>query len=348
VTTPAWLEARTILLVRTGSRAYGTSLPSSDEDRKGVCVPPPSILFSFAHEFEQSETHAPDVVIYELRKFMSLAAECNPSLIEVLWTDDPIVVTPAGSRLVASRAAFLSRKARHTFAGYALSQLRRIQTHHRWLASPPSSPPARADFDLPETSPLPREQLLAAEAAIMKQMDLWDVDLETLDEATKIALKNRIASMFASLSLGADAAFAAAGRAIGYDENFLALLDRERRYRARQREWEQFQMWKRERNPVRAELEARFGYDTKHALHLVRLLRMCREILESGKVIVRRPDADELLAIRAGAWSYERLVAYAEDEDRALDALARTSPLPAAPDRAALDRLCVEITSSMI
>ena len=61
---------------------------------------------------------------------------------------------------------------------------------------------------------------------------------------------------------------------------FLDLLDRERRYRGALREWQQYQEWTRSRNPARAELERRHGYDTKHAMHLIRLLRMAVEILE--------------------------------------------------------------------
>jgi hypothetical protein len=79
-------------------------------------------------------------------------------------------------------------------------------------------------------------------------------------------------------------------------------------------------------------------------MHLVRLLRMCREILAEGRVVVRRPDAEELLAIRSGAWPYERLIEWAKAEDQALTELMRTSPLPREPDRAAIDRLCVELT----
>ena len=39
------------------------------------------------------------------------------------------------------------------------------------------------------------------------------------------------------------------------------------------------------------------------------------EILETGVVHVKRPDADELRAIRNGAWTYEEIVKYAEEMD---------------------------------
>ena len=37
-----WVADRTFLLVRTGSHAYGTNIETSDEDFKGICVPPES------------------------------------------------------------------------------------------------------------------------------------------------------------------------------------------------------------------------------------------------------------------------------------------------------------------
>ena len=73
--------------------------------------------------------------------------------------------------------------------------------------------------------------------------------------------------------------------------------------------------WKDNRNETRSELEEEHGYDTKHAMHLVRLLRMGEEILTEGIVRVKRPDAEELLAIRNGAWKYEELLEWAEMMD---------------------------------
>ena len=78
-------------------------------------------------------------------------------------------------------------------------------------------------------------------------------------------------------------------------------------------------------------------------MHLVRLMRMCREILETGKVIVKRPDAEELLAIRHGAWSYEQLRDWAKSEDVALEEVAKQSKLPRAPNVEAIDKLCIDI-----
>lgn len=343
---PGWLPARAILLVRQGSRAYGTATATSDEDVKGVCIPPPEVVFSFGPPFEQAETHEPDLVVYDWRKFFALAAECNPGILEMLFTEDADVVasTPLGDRLRAARSEFLSRKVRHTFAGYALSQLKRIRTHRRWLEQPPAAPPTRAEFGLPERPTLTPDELGAAEAQVKRRLDEWRVELDDLPPATRIALESRLSRVLIELHLASgEERFLAAGRSIGFDTALLELLDRERRFRARMNEWRQFETWKRERNPARAQLEAKHGYDTKHAMHLVRLLRMCLEVLQTGRVVVRRPDADELLAIRRGAWTYDQLVAWADAQDRAIDEAVARSPLPPSADRVRLDALCVEL-----
>lgn len=345
-----WLASRTILLTKHGSQAYGTSLPTSDLDVKGVAVPPRDYFHGFVQRFEQAESKDPDLVVYDIRKFCNLAADCNPNIIEVLWTDpsDWLQVAPAGLELVEARSLFLSRKAKHTFSGYAAAQLKRIRTHNRWLLHPPAAPPTRAEFGLPEHSVISSDDHAAALAAMQKQVESWDVDFAPLDKSERIALEGKIANTLAEMRIGSDEKWDIAGRTLGFSENFIDALARERRYRTAQREWEQYLSWQKTRNAARAELEAKYGYDTKHGMHLVRLMRMCREILETGRVIVKRPDADELLAIRHGAWSFEQLVEWAEREDTALTEVAKSSALPHSPDRKKLDAVCARIVESML
>lgn len=346
-----WLERGTVLLVTSGSHAYGLTTPTSDLDIKGIAVPPREYFLGFASRFEQAESKDPDMVVYDIRKFLALAAENNPNILEVLWGDesDRRIVAPAGRRLIDSRQLFLSKKAKHTFCGYAVAQLKRIKTHRRWIMTPAKAPPTRAEFGLPERTVIPADQLEAAQAAIAKKITTWNLDdMSGLEPGDRIRIQAMMAEMMAEMSLTADAQYAAAARSIGYDENFLRLLDLERQYKARKTEWEQYQNWIATRNPARAEIEKKYGYDAKHAMHLVRLMRMAREILETGKVIVKRPDREELLAIRNGAWPYEQLVEWAERQDAELQEIYKTSPLPNTADRAALDRLCISIVEEAL
>lgn len=347
-----WLPERTIFLARHGSHAYGTSLPTSDEDFRGVAIAPREYYLGGVHHFEQAVCNAPDLTVFDLRKFIGLAAQANPNVIEILFVDpsDRLQVSPAGERLLAARESFLSRRVKHTFSGYARAQLKRIDAHYRWLTRPPTTQPTRDEFKLPDRTLIPQDQLAAAEAGIRQKLDSWSADfLDDLPRDVREAILQKMSLHLAELQVCADdTLWKGAARAIGYDENFIHLLDMEKRYAARKREWDNYQTWKKNRNPARAALEAKSGYDTKHGAHLVRLMRMCREILETGKVNVRRPDAEELLSIRAGAWPYEQLREWAEREDAAQEDVAKTSPLPKTPDFEAIDRMCVGLISEAI
>lgn len=350
----SWIEKGTIFLVRHGSHAYGTNTAASDEDFKGICIPTKEYFLGSIKRFEQAELKAPepDVVIYDIRKFFDLAIQCNPNLIEVLHTDpsDHFIVTPLGQEILDHKNDFLSKKIKHTFSGYAISQLHRIKLHKRWLMNPPSVPPTRASLGLPEQTLIPQDQLMAATAEVQKELDRFQFDfMEDLTEPTKISIRTTVNEMLAELKITTEDHWMAAARKVGLSDNFIQIMQMERQYTGAKREWDQYQNWKKTRNPARAALEAKYGYDTKHAYHLVRLIRMCGEVLSTGKVIVKRPDREELLSIRNGAWSYDQLIEFAESEDIKLNELYLTSTvLPKSPDREKLDQLCISLVEKSL
>lgn len=344
-----WISQGTVLLVRHGSHAYGTNTETSDEDFKGVAIPTQKYFYGYTHRFEQAELKAPDddAVIYDIRKFFNLAADCNPNIIEVLHTDpsDHFIVTPIGRTILDHKDDFLSKKIKHTFLGYSVSQLKRIKTHKRWIMDPPAVPPTRASLGLPEQTLIPQDQLMAAFAEVQKELDRVNFDfMENLEESAKIEVKNTMQTMLAEMKITGDVQFGAAARKIGLSDNFIEIMQKERQYTGAKREFDQYQNWKKTRNVKRSELEEKYGYDTKHAYHLVRLIRMCREVLTTGKVIVKRPDREELLSIRNGAWTYEKLIEFAESEDDKLNELYNsTNVLPKIPNKEKLDQLCIKL-----
>jgi hypothetical protein len=96
----------------------------------------------------------------------------------------------------------------------------------------------------------------------------------------------------------------------------------------------------------RRELVRRVGYDAKNAAHLIRLLRMGIEFLTEGTMHVERADAPELLDIKRGGWSLERVKAEAERLFQlSQEAYVRSSLRPE-PDRDRAERLCVEMIST--
>ncbi|MCA8959057.1 MAG: nucleotidyltransferase domain-containing protein [Planctomycetes bacterium] len=294
----------------SGSRAYGLADPDSDRDLRGIVVGPRQWYFGIRPAPEQIDVRGDDHVRTELRKFVRLAAQANPTILEVLWSDpsDHQTMTRWGEALLAARGLFLTRRVRGSFGAYAMSQLRRIRGHRSWLLDPPRSQPRRSDFGLPDETVIPKEQLGAAEMLI----ESGDFD-------------------------GAD-----------ISPNFLDLLRREKAYKTARQQYQQYRHWLEHRNPARAELEARFGYDTKHAMHLVRLLRMAHEILVDREVHVRRPDREELLAIKRGEWSYEALIERCDALSREIERCEPHSELPEECDVEAAEALCVRLIDDVL
>ena len=83
----------------------------------------------------------------------------------------------------------------------------------------------------------------------------------------------------------------------------------------------------------RKRLADKFGYDTKNASHLIRLLRMGIEFLTEGRLYVERADAEQLLAIKKGEWSLDRVKQKAERLFLLTEEAYLRSSLPAEPDR---------------
>ena len=112
------------------------------------------------------------------------------------------------------------------------------------------------------------------------------------------------------------------------------------------REWQAYQSWQRNRNPVRAEMERRSGFDLKHGMHCIRLLRSGLEILRQEKVIVNRyeaGDADELKAILKGEYSYEQVMKMSDELVVQINVVDRQSILPQSPDLEQINQLCIEL-----
>lgn len=218
-----------VYLARHGSHAYGLARAESDLDIKGILIAPTDVFLGYTTNFEQAINNADlqtflncgeiDSVVYGLQKFFKLAADCNPNIIELLWVDasDLLLHSIAGKRIREHRDLFLSLKAKHTFSGYAHAQLKRIQTHRRWLLDPPKGCPQRVDFGLPD------EKLVSGDAL---------GTVKTLEDGGH-----------------------------SFSAELMEAIKKEKAYAAALAQWKQYENWKKMRNPKRAALEAKYGYD---------------------------------------------------------------------------------------
>jgi hypothetical protein len=370
------LAPHTIFLTLAGSQAHGTAREGSDVDLRGVCVAPSSVRLSLFRAFEQYEGALPEplaakvvpriqghptaaraldvkteCVIFDVAKLVGLCATANPNALEILFADerDWVFETPLWRRLHGERHRFLTKKVQQTFQGYAMAQLKRIKTHRSWLSSPPTRKPSREDLGLPVAGgTLSRDDQNRIEQSIANKIRSYGIDNVDMPKPTRIAVQERLDAFYRDVLSASDEDLddrmrAVATHALELPPDVVAALNAEKKYRAALKHWDSYQTWKTHRNPARAELEREHGYDTKHAMHLIRLMRMGLEVLETGDLRVRRDDADDLSAIRDGAMSFDELLTAATALRESMESAAASTTLPSDVDHDGVDALLAEM-----
>lgn len=287
-----WAKEHTIVMAVAGSRLYGTHREDSDHDWRGVCFDPPTALLGI-HRFDQQElfTKGHDEVVYGATKFLTMVLAANPAILDILFAPEDAIAhaDPFWWDIAKEANGLLSQKVRHTFSGYAFSQLKRIKRHKVWIDNPPEKPNLD-DFGL---------FLYSAEGGQQRF------------ELQRPFPKGELPDLTAHVAS----------------------------YKAAKREYDKYTSWRKNRNPARAKLEELYGYDVKHASHLVRLLLQGEEILATGTYQPRLVGGmrDVVLGVLHGEWDYEKLVTFAEEQEGVVKGMH--SDLPRKPDKRIVDRL---------
>ena len=89
--------------------------------------------------------------------------------------------------------------------------------------------------------------------------------------------------------------------------------------------------WVIDRNKKRSDLEAKFGYDTKHAAHLIRLYLGAEQLLNTGDFspTLTGDDLTVVRDVRDGEYSYQWLLDFVTKIKQDLTELESNSTLPA-------------------
>src|SRR5437588_11318860 len=106
-------ERRLIIFeVNAGSRAYNLNTPASDTDTRGIFMLPRADYLRVSAIPQQACDQKQDTIYYELRRYMELAADCNPNIIELLWTDESDIrlCAPPMRELLGRRHLSISKK----------------------------------------------------------------------------------------------------------------------------------------------------------------------------------------------------------------------------------------------
>jgi|GEM_PF-188613 len=351
------VEQRTILLGLAGSHAYSLNRPDSDYDYRGVFIASKRYYLGF-DEIEQKDSGwdeagifpfldgNQDTVIYELRKILHLLASGNPNVLELLWLGYYPILTPVGQHLINHRQLFLSKKVKHTYSGYAFAQIKKMETHRKWLLNPPTKKPVPADFGIEEEVVLRKDEL---NAFLEYLYILIKGKIEFLAEAEQLHKLLTADIDFKGLLKQ----YTLSDQALEYTQNlthsrkdFIRLLQKSQNYQIALREWKAYISWQENRNPARAEMEKKSGFDLKHGMHCIRLLRCGLEILQRGELIVDRRiagDVDDLKAILLNRYTYAEVMQMADDLVAQMEIVDQQSSLPDRSDLEQINQLCMEL-----
>lgn len=96
-------------------------------------------------------------------------------------------------------------------------------------------------------------------------------------------------------------------------------------------------------NVKRPELVEKYGYDTKYAMHMIRLGLQGREFLQTGRLTLPMKSGERalLMDVRTGAIELNALLTYAGELECEVADLIETSPLPEKPNREAVNQWLV-------
>ena len=92
----------------------------------------------------------------------------------------------------------------------------------------------------------------------------------------------------------------------------------------------------------RPEIERRFGYDVKAAMHTLRLLYECKELMTEGRITLPRPERDFLIRVRTGKYSIDKVLGFANKLFVECEHAAKSSSLPDRVDRASVSQLVAD------
>lgn len=337
----AYLKKHKLLLLEviSGSQAYGLATPQSDRDIKGVYYLPKEFFYSGMY-IDQVQNETNDEVYYELGKFVELLGRNNPNLLEMLATPPECILYRHPLMDCLKPEMFLSLKAKETFAGYAYTQIKKAGgLNRKWNNPMPETRKTVLEFCyvLKDKGALPFEQWLAETGVA-----------ETHCGLTAVAHAKDVYALYCSSDAAyggiVSGAMANEVRTVSvppYAVPATYLYFNQDAYSLHCRQYREYHQWLKLRNEQRylGNQAHKQGYDAKNMMHTIRLLQVALELLQTGRIAVRRSNRDELLAIKSGKYTYDALMEMAAELMQKIESATITSPLPPEPDKEAIQRI---------
>jgi hypothetical protein len=370
-----------LYLVIRGSHAYGTNIPTSDTDYSGVFVQNLDSILGMSY-VDQINDDKNDIVIYELRRFLELLAKNNPTVLELLNTPEDCVVYkhPLFDKILQNKDNLLTKICANSFGGYAKEQISKAKGQNKkqnwekdkvtrkdvldfcYVIEGGKSIPWKVwneDFQYDEkfigivNVPNARD-IYAVYFDEIAHMCFSESVPENVRESAKYLRKESELSMgfgYKGLVKTGEGATSAESNqlrlsSIPKGETPICIITYNKDgYTQHCNDYKSYQTWLDQRNEQRwVDVESHGQkIDGKNMMHCRRLMDMAREIAEGKGIVVRRPNAQELIDIRQGKVDLQTLIDHVESEIKEIDILYKNSTLPDKVDMNLVEQILINI-----
>lgn len=293
---------------------------------------------------EQVSDERGDEVYYEIGRFTELLLQNNPNALELLAMPADCIRFRHPLYRQLEPSLFLSKLCAITFGEYAMVQIRKARGLNKKIVNPqPRECRALLDFcHVPEgQGSTPMIDWLA-----QRHIDPGTCGLTAVQHSASLfALYHGEPGRYRGMISPRDPD-SLVFSSVPVDASPIAWMHfNQDAFQAHCKAHREYWEWVANRNSDRFETNVQHGrgYDSKNLMHTLRLLEMAGDIATAGELRVRRPNRDFLLQVRAGDFTYEDLVARAEDKLLEVREAFRVSTLPETPDREKAEAILIAI-----
>jgi uncharacterized protein len=339
-----------------GSHSYGTNIETSDVDIRGVFIQPIDDILGFNYVPQVSD-ETNDTTYYEIGRFLELLKTTNPNICELLYTPSDCIVykDPIFDLLLENKEKFLSKEAKNSFAGYAISQIKKAKGLNKKINWKESEMKRKSILDFcyvlhENGSILFNEwvkEITTLKGIIASQKDFG---LAKIDHGRDLyALyyfgdyyTNIKAGIVSDENLANDVQLTSIPKGI---EPINHLIFNKDAYSIHCKNYKEYQTWLKNRNEDRVKMNKEHGknFDSKNMIHCVRLLETALDIANKKEIIVRRLNIDKLLSIRKGEYDYDDIISESENLILQIEEAFKESSLPDTTDENLINNLLIEI-----
>ena len=310
-----------------GSQSYGTNIETSDIDKQFVYIETLDRVMN-ATASEKLEI-TKDYVGFEIKRFLELVRSANPSILDLTSSPEDCIISlsPIYKKYVIDNSKmFLTKKVKESYGKYASGQIKKARGENKKFRQTYEKE-RKGLLDFCWVADATGQGTRSIKDIGLSELDLSQCSVSNLDHMKNcynlftvpgngVVDKDNVQIVLSSVPKGV--------------EPYTLFYANVEGFSIYCREYKEYWDWEENKNQDRFNDNIANGclYDSKNMAHCHRLLDTAIEILRDGTLNIRRPNPEQLKAIRKGAYPFEQLMLDADEKVKMIDELYLTTSLP--------------------